>query len=259
MSLRIVLTALTLAALFRASNPSHLLGRSEPVLDAIQPETPHTLLTTAPSSFNQATIQTLDAPATEYLAHRQSIKTLVSDHIPKLSAETQAVFTELFNEKNAQTALTSLSNLDREIEKFLDPENLDKDQLTNAHNLAKLAVQATYSSRGLDFLTTLLTDIHQKTATTPLAQTIQSSLFRSRIVSWLETKRDQLQLIRNKSPYTSPTAFINLTFHDPQRARVKPLITPATQQHPYPKFKRVIGFMTQLTHAGNRQSPLTPS
>ena len=234
MYLRIILAAFSLAASIQIANPrdiqpprfsrgadygddqqsvSETPKNSDPLnttQTTSQPSVTDSILIDASPYQRSEAIDLVD-PNDAVIAERARVESIVTASIPKLKDAIHQEITVLFEENTLEKALQAL---DEDMDRLLDLENKNTDEIRNPQQLARLAIQSLYSDSPVIFLRSLLQDIKHDKPSSPLAKKIRSHMMRGTIISWLEKKKDQFQTIRNKNGSISRQEFIQRTSRD---------------------------------------------
>ena len=234
MYLRIILAAFSLAASIQIANPrdiqpprfsrgadygddqqsvSETPKNSDPLnttQTTSQPSVTDSILIDASPYQRSEAIDLVD-PNDAVIAERARVESIVTSSIPKLKDAIHQEITVLFEENTLEKALQAL---DEDMDRLLDLENKNTDEIRNPQQLARLAIQSLYSDSPVIFLRSLLQDIKHDKPSSPLAKKIRSHMMRGTIISWLEKKKDQFQTIRNKNGSISRQEFIQRTSRD---------------------------------------------
>ena len=234
MYLRIILAAFSLAASIQIANPrdvqpprfsrgaeygddqqsvSEIPKNSDP-LTTMQSTSQSSLTDPTPIDafpFEQTEAIDLVDPNDAIIAERARAESIMTASIPKLKDAIHQEIHALFSDTTLEKALQVL---DEDMDRLLDLDSRNTDEIRNPQHLAKLAIQSLYSDSPVVFLRSLLQDIKHDKPSSPLAKKIRSHMMRGTIISWLEKKKDQFQAIRNAYGCMTRQEFIQRTSRD---------------------------------------------
>ena len=190
MYLRIILAAFSLAASIQIANPrdiqpprfsrgadygddqqsvSETPKNSDPLnttQTTSQPSVTDSILIDASPYQRSEAIDLVD-PNDAVIAERARVESIVTASIPKLKDAIHQEITVLFEENTLEKALQAL---DEDMDRLLDLENKNTDEIRNPQQLARLAIQSLYSDSPVIFLRSLLQDIKHDKPSSPLAK-----------------------------------------------------------------------------------------
>ena len=234
MYLRIILAAFSLAASIQIANPrdvqpprfsrgagydddqqsvSEIPKNSDP-LNTMQSTSQSSPTDSTPiDAFPYQQTEAIDLvdPNDAVIAERARAETIVTASIPKLKDAIHQEIHALFSDTTLEKALQVL---DEDMDRLLDLDSRNTDEIRNPQHLAKLAIQSLYSDSPVVFLRSLLQDVKHDKPSSPLAKKIRSHMMRGTIISWLEKKKDQFQAIRNAYGCMTRQEFIQRTSRD---------------------------------------------